>query len=150
MKKLFLIVVLCLTLDNSARAHDEGHGAKTSDAGKYGGLVSGVILKSDASLGETAKLLYKAELVRSNDGTVRVYVYDQNMKSQDSKAFDTKASAIVSVKSKGKWKDTPFELAIKDGVFLGKMPKPASKPYNIEVVLKHDDKELLSAFHNLD
>jgi hypothetical protein len=30
------------------------------------------------------------------------------------------------------------------------MPKPEAKPYNIDITLKQDGKELLSAFDNLD
>jgi hypothetical protein len=152
MKNILIAMVLgftslatCLTY-----AHDEGHGPKLSDTGKFGGLVSGVVLKSDTKLGGKATLIYKSELARSSDGTVRLYIYDQKMKSLDLKNFNNKAMAVLASKVKGKWKNTEFQLESKNGSFLGKMPKPETKPYNIDVVIKEGDKELLTAFDNLD
>lgn len=148
MKKIILTVAMCFTA--AAYAHDEGHGPKLADTGKYGGLVSAVVLKADAKKGASAALVHKAELVRSADGTTRVYLYDTAMKPLEIKGFDAKGSASLGAKVKGKWKDSEFPLELKDGSFVGKMPKPEGKPYNIDVTLKQDGKELLSAFDNLD
>lgn len=148
MKKLMMILAMCFA--GMANAHDEGHGPKLADTGKFGGLVSAVVLKSDAKKGASAPLVHKAELVRSTDGTIRVYLYDTAMKPLDLKGFDAKGSASLGAKAKGKWKDVAFGLDLKDGNFSGKMPKPHGKPYNIDVTLKQDGKELLSAFDNLD
>jgi hypothetical protein len=150
MKQIIASVAISIGLLVSSYAHDEGHGPKISDTGKFGGLVSGVVLKKDANLGAKAPLLHKSELVRSADGTTRLYFYDQNMAPLDIKTLDSKATASLSVKVKGKWKDTFFEMVVKNGVFIGKMPKPEAKPYNIDVVVKSGDKELLTAFDNLD
>ncbi|MBK8201294.1 MAG: hypothetical protein IPK68_02830 [Bdellovibrionales bacterium] len=127
-----------------------GHGPKLSDSGKYGGLVSSVILKADAKKGASAALVHKAELVRSADGTARVYLYDTAMKPLEIKGFDTKGSASLGAKVKGKWKNTEFALEQKDNAFVGKMPTIKAKPYNIDITLKQDGKELLAAFDNLD
>ena len=148
MKKLFITLALALT--TIAYAHDEGHGPKLADTGKFGGLVSAVVLKSEAKLGTKATLLQKSELVRSVDGTVRVYIYDTAMKPADLKSFDPKGSALLITSTKKKFKETSFPLELKDGAFVGTMPKPASKPYNIDVTIKNEGKELLSAFDNLD
>lgn len=148
MKKIILTVAMCFAA--AAYAHDEGHGPKLADTGKYGGLVSAVVLKADAKKGASAALVHKAELVRSADGTTRVYLYDTAMKPLEIKGFDAKGSASLGAKVKGKWKDSEFPLELKDGSFVGKMPKPEGKPYNIDVTLKQDGKELLSAFDNLD
>lgn len=137
-------------LSTSTWAHDEGHGPKLADTGKYGGLVSAVVNKADAPKGANAPLVHKAELVRSADGTVRVYLYDTEMKPLDLKAFDAKGSASLAAKVKGKWKDTSFPLEVKSNSFVGKMPKPEGKPYNIDVTIKEAGNELLSAFDNLD
>ena len=139
-------MVLCTT----TQAHDEGHGPMLSDTGKFGGLVSGVVLKSEAKLGAKAALVYKAELVRSSDGTVRLYLYGTTMSPLDLKSMDGKAVASLATKIKGKWKNTTFNLELKDGSFVGKIPKPEAKPYNIDVVLREGEKELLTAFDNLD
>ena len=149
MKKMIMaLLVMCVS--GLALAHDEGHGPHLSDTGKFGGLVSAVVLKSEAKKGAKATLVYKAELVRSADGTVRVYLYDTTMKPLDLKGFDIKGSAILATKVKRKWKDTDFALELKDNSFIGKIPKVEKKPYNIDVTVKQDGKEFLTAFDNLD
>lgn len=150
MKKIMFSLVLILGFSQMAAAHDEGHGPMLADTGKYGGLVSAVVLKSDAGKGAQAPLVYKAELVRSTGGDLRVYFYDKELKPLDVKSFKTSGSAAVSVKVSGKWKSTNVPLALKEGVFIGKMSKPTSKPYNIDVTVNEKSKELLSAFDNLD
>lgn len=148
MKKMIMALVMCVS--SLALAHDEGHGPKLSDTGKFGGLMSAVVLKADAKKGAKAPLVFKAELVRSADGTTRVYLYDTTMKPLNLKGFDSKASALVITTVKAKSKETEFALDLKDNSFIGKMPKITKKPYNIDVTLKQDGKELLSAFDNLD
>lgn len=151
MKTVYLTAVIASILSwSSSYAHDEGHGPKLADAGKYGGLVSAVIAKDDIKLGANAPLIHKAELVRSTDGTLRVYMYDKNMKPLNVKSFEPKAYAILAAKVKGKWVDTEFPLEVKENAFIGKMPKVTKKPYNIDVTVKENGKELLSAFDNLD
>ncbi len=144
------ILILAMSLASVVYAHDEGHGPKLADTGKYGGLVSAVVLKADAKKGSSAALVHKAELVRTADGSTRVYLYDAKMAPLDLKGFDVKASASLASKVKGKWKNTAFELELKENSFVGKMPKVASKPYDIDVTIKQDGKELLTAFDNLD
>ncbi|MCM2283104.1 MAG: hypothetical protein NDI61_14775 [Bdellovibrionaceae bacterium] len=150
MKSRLMFFVSVLTLSVSSFAHDEGHGPKLTDSGKYGGLVSGMVMKAEASKGAKATLVHKAELVRSSDGAVRIYVYDLSMKPLDTKRFASKGSAVLIAKVKGKSKESVFALEQKDGAFVGKMPKPEAKPFNIDVTLKDGDKEVLSAFDNLD
>lgn len=142
--------ILAGMMSIAAYAHDEGHGPKLSDSGKYGGLVSGVVAKSDTAKKGKADLIHKAELVRSSDGTVRVYMYDKSMKALDVKGFDAKGAAELGSKVKGKWKTASFALELKDGAFVGNMPKPESKPYSIDVTVTENGKALLSAFDNLD
>lgn len=144
------ILALALVGASVANAHDEGHGPKLSDTGKYGGLVSGVVLKADAKKGAGAALVHKAELVRSADGTVRVYLYDDKMAPLDLKGFDAKGSASLAAKVKGKYKESSFSLEQKENSFVGKMPKPEGKPYNIDVTVKENGRDLLTAFDNLD
>lgn len=145
-----LIFALALATASTAFAHDEGHGPKLSDTGKFGGIVSGVVLKADAKKGSKAELIHKAELVRSTDGTVRVYLYDTKMSQLDVKTFEVKGSAVIGAKVKGKYKETGFALEAKDNAFIGTMPKPEGKPYNIDVTVKENGRELLTAFDNLD
>lgn len=150
MKKTILIFAAVLSLSLTATAHDEGHGPKVTDTGKFGGLISGVVLKKDASLGAKASLVHKAELTRSGEGVARLYLYDSKMNPLDMKSLSGTASATMWFRVKGKAMSSKFEMAAKDGAFEGKMPKPGAKPYNLDIELKQGDKELLTAFDNLD
>lgn len=145
-----LILALALLVSAPALAHDEGHGPKLTDAPKQGGVVSPVVKASEADLGPKAALVYKGELVRSEDGTVRVYVYTPKMEPLPLAGFDKTAKAVVIVEKKKEVTTTPFDLKLEGDAFVGKMPTPASKPYNIDVRVKEGDKELLVAFDNLD
>ena len=145
-----LTLLASLIFANPTFAHDEGHGPKLADAGKYGGLVSAVVLKADAAKGAKALLVHKAELVRWSDGTTRVYMYDESMKPLDMKSFESTGRASVAAKVKGKRLEKSFKLELKDNFFVGKMPKPEGKPYDLDITLKEQGKELLSAFDNLD
>ena len=141
--------VMGLFLSCSVFAHDGGHGPKLGDSGKYGGLVTAVVLKVDADKGSKADLLFKAELVRTQ-GIARFYIYDKNMKALDLKDFGDKAEVTLLSKVKGKWKKVSFPVERMDNVFQGKMPSPEAKPYNLEVTWTKDSKALLAAFDNLD
>ncbi len=128
-------------------AHDEGHGPKLTDVGIYGGIVSPVIASKDADKGAHAALLYKAELVRGEDGTIRLYLYDTKMKPLPMESFEKKAKGTFYI-SKGNSKE--FSLQQEGKGFIGKTSLPTKKPYDLDVVLKDKDRELLTAFGNLD
>jgi len=149
MKKTIGILITLLVASTSF-AHDGGHGPKLTDTAKQGGVVSPVIAAKDANIGKKADLVYKAELVRSEDGTVRVYFYDKKMNPLDLSKFEKSIQGIVETMKKKKMSKTPFALKLEDNAFVGKAPKPASKPFNIDVHVKEAGKELLAAFDNLD
>lgn len=144
------ILVLLMALSLNVFAHDEGHGPKLTDAPKQGGVVTSVVLAKEASKGTKADLIYKSELARTSDGTVRVYYYDKTMKQIDLKGFAQKAKAELITSKKGKVNVQKFELEKHGDHYMGKMPKPARRPYNIDVKVKEGEKELLAAFDNLD
>lgn len=150
MKKIILVALMTMMVSSISQAHDEGHGPKVTDSGKYGGILASVVLKAEASKGTQAAMLHKAELVRSTDGTVRLYIYDVAMKPMDLKGFDGKAKATLFGGSKGKKQNSEFLMEQKEGVFQGKMPKVLAAPYSIDVTLKASGKDLLVAFDNLD
>ena len=145
-----LMGALALFCASTALAHDGGHGPQLTDTGKFGGVITGVVETKDAAKGAHAALVYKAELVRSDDQTVRVYVYDKTMKIIPGAQLGAKAEANIIALAGGKQSATPFALTLENNVFVGKMPKPAAKPYHIEVAFKLTDKHLLAAFDNLD
>ncbi len=144
------ILASAMLFSFSSYAHDEGHGPKLTDMGKQGGIVSPVISSNEASKGSKANLLYKAELVRSEDGTIRVYYYDKEMKPLDLNKLDKAAKGYLEFKKNKKWTKNEFALNQAEGAFTAKVPKSPSKPFNIDVVVKEGNKELLSAFDNLD
>lgn len=147
---LAVLVALSSSFSVSSFAHDGGHGPKVVDAGKQGGVVAPVIDVKEVKRGDHAQMVYKAELVRSEGGNVRVYFYDKDMNALDLKKLDPKASAVVEVIKKKKVTKTPFSLKLEDGAFVGTAPKPLSKPFNIGVTIKEGSRELVTEFSNLD
>jgi hypothetical protein len=147
MKALF---TLLLGISLSAFAHDEGHGPKLKDVGRRGGRVTAVVLAKDAGLGAKAPLVHKGEIVRSKDGTIKVFFYDQNMGPLKLDGFAKTAKAILISGKEGKETEKSFELTLHDDHLMGKAPKPDSRRYNIDVKISEGDKELLAAFDNLD
>lgn len=145
-----LILALSLFLSLPTLAHDEGHGPKLTDAPKQGGVVAPVVKAEEAALGPKAALVYKGELVRSEDGTARVYLYNLKMEPLPLTSFAKTAKASMIVEKKKEVITTPFDLKLEGNAFVGKMPTPASKPFNIDVHLEEAAKELLVAFDNLD
>lgn len=143
-------ILLAATLSLPALAHDEGHGPKLTDAGKMGGVVTAVVLASDAKLGAKAPMVYKAELTRSDDGTVRVNFYDKDMKPLDIASLPKTAKASLEARKKKKWTSTPFNLMKTADGYDGKAPKPAGKPFNIDIRITEGKRELLAAFDGLD
>ena len=146
MKQLIVGIILCVSV-TGAFAHDEGHGPKLSDVAKQGGIVSSVVEAKDAKLGEKAPLVHKGELVRNDDGTVRLYLYDAKMNPLKLEGFEKTAKAILTAR---KAKTASFALKIEGDAFVGTAPKPAKKPFNIDITLKEGSRNLLVAFDNLD
>lgn len=142
--------VLAASLSLPCFAHDEGHGPKLTDAGKMGGVLTAVVLAKDVKLGTKAPLVYKAELTRAEDGTVRVYFYDKAMKPLSLAGLPKEAKAVLQAKKGKKWTSTPFKLVLKSEGYEGKAPKPAGKPFNIDVTLTEGGRDLLAAFDGLD
>lgn len=146
----YLGILLAASLSLPAFAHDEGHGPKLTDAGRMGGVTTAVVLAKDAKLGPKAPLVYKAELTRAEDGTVRMYLYDQDMKPLDASVLPKTADAVLQSRKGKKWTSVPFKLTRGADGYEGKAPKPAGKPFNIDVKIKEGKRELLAAFDGLD
>jgi hypothetical protein len=148
--KKFILAVLLGWGALSAQAHDEGHGPKLTDQGQRGGVMAPVIDKKENKLGAKAAVVYKAELVRSEDGTVYVYLYDKEMHPLEISKIPGQAKGIIETEKKGKFTRVPFALQQEEEAVIGMAPKPAMKPFNIDVTWKEGDRELLVAFDNLD
>ena len=130
-------------------AHDEGHGPKLTDQPKQGGVVAPVVAAKDAKLGPKAALIYKGELVRTEDGSVKLYLYDAKMNALKLDGFGKTAKGLLETHGK-KGKRENFELKLEGDSFVGKAPQPSKKPFNIDVVVTEKDQRLLAAFDNLD
>jgi hypothetical protein len=150
MKLKAILFTACLATSIPSFAHDEGHGPKLSDTGKFGGLVSAVVEKKNAKLGAKADLVYKAELVRSPDGKVQLHLYDTEMKPVDASGWNKTGQVTMASKKKGKWQNKTFAVTFDGKAFSGQMPELIGKPFNLDFVFKTQDKELLTAFDNLD
>lgn len=116
---------------------------------KQGGVIASVVEAKDAKLGPEVALVYKAKLIRADDGTVRIYLYDSQMTPLDVSAFDKSAKALI-LAGKKKTKKMPFTLSLEEGAFVGKAPKAPSRPFNMEITLREGKRALLAAFENLD
>ncbi len=145
----FITLVLLLSA-GPVIAHDGGHGPKLTEAAKNGGIIAPVIKASDLKAGSKATVLYKAELVRNEDGGVVVYLFDSEMKPLSLANFQKTVKADLEYKKKGKWTKLPFELALEGETFKGKAPTAPQKPFNIDIHLNDGKDALLVAFDRLD
>ena len=100
MKSIFIILSLLLSF--SSFAHDGGHGS-IAESGKFGGVLSPIVLKKEAGKGDDAHVLYKAELVRNESGKLSFYLFDNKMNLMDLKDFSEEIKANLEVKKKGKF-----------------------------------------------
>ncbi len=149
---LMSVLMFAATLVTApAFAHDGGHGPQLSDAGKQGGIVAPVIEAKDVKKGAHAEPAYKAEMVRTEDGTVHVFLYDTKMNALEMGKFEASARGVVEFKKSKKWVKEGFPLKSEDGGYLGKAPKVKAKPFNIDITFKDaGGREFLTAFDNLD
>jgi hypothetical protein len=72
----FTTLLIFSLLSFNLLAHEGGHG-EISEGGKFGGITSPVIERSQEGKGTKATTLYKAEFVRSESGKLSLYLFDQ-------------------------------------------------------------------------
>lgn len=152
MKQLVIFLAL---IAGVANAHDEGHGPKLNDSPKQGGKLAPVIAANEVSRGERAQLIYKAELVRSEDDSVKLYLYDKEMyplSQAQLTEFGKTAQATIEHVKKGKIaKTSKFSLDLQNGVFEGKLgERPKTQTFNVDVKMKKGETDLLAAFDGLE
>ena len=146
MKILTLVLTLFMSL--SAIAH-EGHGEMPVEPAKYGGVLGNVV--SEKKMKEKVKhnpALMKAEIVRSEDGMVRVYLYDLNMNAFKTESFSSEAKGTVE-NNRAKTNQN-FTLKAHGDHYMGKMPKQKKKPYNVYLTFKKGSESYFVGFDNLD
>lgn len=131
-------------------AHEGGHG-EVDEGGKFGGIMSPIVAKSQAGTGLRGTVLYKAELVRAESGKISFYIFDAKMNLVDLKLFESQISAKLEVKKKGKFTYVgEFKLLKNGNHFTGQLPKIDYKPFNIDFFLKQGPQDLFVGFSNLD
>ncbi len=145
MKKIIALnLLLAFIFGISAWAHEGHHGHHVQLAGKYGGVLAEVHDKSH-------HLAYRAELVRAEDRTVRVYLYSaEHMELVPVNHFEKTVAAALIVKQAGEENKTAFTLTAEKKNFKGQAPKPSRKPFDIELTIKEKGKDLVVRFKNLD
>ena len=144
------LIPLLLVFSLNLNAHEGGHG-ELAESGKFGGVTSPIVSAAEAGQGAKAKVLYKAEIVRGENGQVRLYIFDDAMNLVDLKSFSSDVLAKLEVKKKGKFTYFgDFKLEKKNNHFLGQIPKVEYKPFNIDLFLSHGQQKLFVGFSNLD
>lgn len=148
MKTIFLILIsFAMT---ASFAHEGGHG-ELEEGGKFGGVTAPIVDNSEAGLGNKAKFLYKAELVRNESGKLSLYVFDDKMNLIDLSALENEVEAKIEVKKKGKFTYLgTFKLSKHGNHFMGQLPKIDYKPFNIDFFLMKGKQKLFVGFSNLD
>ena len=144
MKLLTFLTSMALSL--SLFSH-EGHGEMPTEPAKYGGILGSVV--SEVKMLAGAKdnpTIMKAEIVRSEDGTVRVYLYDVNMVQSKLEGISKDAKGILDNNKTSH----SFDLRAHRDHFMGKIPKQRKKPFNIYVTFSKGAEKLFVGFDNLD
>jgi hypothetical protein len=148
MKKIVFLITVLFSL--SLFAHEGGHG-DVEEGGKFGGVMSPIVAKSQAGKGNDAKFLYKAELVRAESGKLSFYIFDDKMNLMDLKEFGPEINAKLEVKKKGKFTYVgDFKLKKDGNHYTGQLPKINYKPFNIDFFLIRGKQDLFVGFSNLD
>jgi hypothetical protein len=146
MKLITFLTLLFLSL--SSFAH-EGHGDMPTEPAKYGGILGNVVSEIKMLSKEKHNPpLIKAEIVRSEDGTIRIYLYDLKMEQLKLDTTSKEAKGVVE-NTKSKTKDT-FNLLAHGDHFMGKMPNQKKKPFNIYITFSRGTEKLFVGFDNLD
>lgn len=144
----FFTLMMALLLNVTAFAH-EGHGEMPVEPAKYGGVLGNVVSEKKMKAREKHNPpLMKAEIVRSEDDTVRVYLYDLKMDPLKTENLSGEAQGIVE-NNRAKT-NQKFSLKSQGDHYKGKMPKQKKRPFNIYITFKKGSESYFVGFDNLD
>lgn len=150
MKKCFSFLVLMGLVINHGLAHEGGHG-EIEESGKFGGRTAPVVDNREADNINAAKVLYKAELVRSESGKLSLYLFNNDMQLLPLDQFENDVMVKLEVKKSGKYKHFGELKMSKDGNhFMGQLPAVEYKPFNLDMYLMSNQQKLFVGFANLD
>ncbi len=141
------VLVLFLMIFSFKQFAHEGHGEAPKDPSRFGGQLSNIV-DSKKLTTKNNPSLFKSELIRSEDGTVRFYIFDLKMKDLDLATFSQKIEAKIE-NHKNKI-NINFELTKEGDHYTGKMPKINKRPFNLFFKLQKEKQELFAGYDNLD
>ena len=145
------IFVLLFVISISAFAHDEGHGPKVKDAGLYGGILASVLPEAELKKNHHAKAVFKAELIRAQDGKLSLYFHTPDMKPATLSEFADEVLVKMEVKKAGKYQYVgEFRLKKNINHFTGLLPTVRTRPFNLDVFPVVNKQKLFVGFSNLD
>lgn len=143
------ILLLTLLISSFSSFSHEGHGDMPTEPAKYGGILGNVVGEAKMLAKDKHNpTVMKAEIVRSEDGTVRIYLYDLKMVQSKLDGISKEAKGVVE-NTKAKTKDK-FVLQAHGDHFMGKVPKQKKKPFNIYITFSKGTEKLFVGFDNLD
>jgi hypothetical protein len=148
MKSNLLLIAALFSF--SLFAHEGGHG-HLEEGGKFGGITAPIVDTTQEHMGDKAKALFKAELVRSESGKISLYIFDEKMNVLGLDQFGPEVEAKLEVKKKGKFTYFgTFKLSKHGNHFMGQLPKIEYKPFNVDLYLMKGKQKLFVGFSNLD
>lgn len=146
MKLLMPLIAMLFCL--SLFAH-EGHGEMPTEPARFGGILGNVVDETKMQKKEKHNpSLMKAEIVRSEDGTVRLYLYDLKMNLVKTDDLSKEAKGTIENR-KAKIKDQ-FVLQLHGNHYMGKAPKPKKRPFSVFISFTRGSEKLFVGFDNLD
>lgn len=148
MKLILTFMTLLFSL--SLFAHEGGHGVVT-EGGKFGGIMSPVVAFAEQGKGDKATTLYKAELVRSESGTLSLYLFDLKLNVLPLKDFSEVIESKLEIKKKGKFiYFGTFQFKKNGNHYTAQLPKVEYKPFNIDLFFNKGSDKFFVGFSNLD
>ena len=159
MKTLSLGAALSLFTSLTVFAHEGGHHPTVTDSGRYGGLVTAITEKPshhdhhdhhDHDHTDETTSKFKAELVRSTDHTVHLYIYTETMTPADPKSLGNEVKSSLVQGASKKTKKEGFSLKFDGKSYKGSSPAVVHKPYSMEFTILINGKENQATFSNLD
>ena len=144
------LLFLLLIATNITYAHEGGHGPTSNDTGKFGGIMANVLDEADFNKGLKNKVYYKAELVRSENNEVFLYLYDHHMHLVNITKFNANVQGFVEYKKDNKFERIPFALSAQKKHFKGHIQEIIRRPFNLDFIVTEGNKKFITSFENLD
>lgn len=173
--KLLTIVLTCFLFALSALAHEGDEEFEVKDSPKFGGRVASIMREDknhtkhhskveshhhdDGHKDHHAKeedhhdddVVLKAEILISDDNTIRLYIFDKDMKAIPLADFPSQLKGVIK-QGMGKRKKQAGEvnLAKDKNYFLGNIQRNDKKPFDLSFSFKYKNDDLVLNYNFLD